>query len=42
MFLHDGTADKAGIFDALAAMERNMARGAGKTSRLSCSPVMAP
>jgi WD40 repeat protein len=30
MFLHDRTADKAGIFDALAAMERNMGRGAGQ------------
>ena len=30
MFLHDGTADKAGIFDALAAMERNMGSGAGQ------------
>jgi WD40 repeat protein len=30
MFLHDGTADKAGIFDALAAMERNMGGGAGQ------------
>jgi outer membrane protein assembly factor BamB len=30
MFLHDHTADKAGIFDALAAMERNMAGGAGQ------------
>jgi hypothetical protein len=30
MFLHDGTADKAGIFDALAAMERNMASGTGQ------------
>ena len=29
-FLHDSTADKAGIFEALAAMERNMARGAGQ------------
>ena len=29
-FLHDGTADKAGIFEALAAMERNMASGAGQ------------
>jgi uncharacterized caspase-like protein len=29
-FLHDDTADKAGIFEALAAMERNMARGAGQ------------
>ena len=28
--LHDGTADKAGIFDALAAMERNMGSGAGQ------------
>jgi WD40 repeat protein len=26
-FLHDGTANKDGIFDALAAMERNMATG---------------
>jgi WD40 repeat protein len=30
MFLHDGTADKTGIFDALAAMERNMGSGAGQ------------
>jgi DNA-binding beta-propeller fold protein YncE len=30
MFLRDGTADKAGIFDALAAMERNMGNGAGQ------------
>jgi Caspase domain len=30
MFLQDGTADKAGIFDALAAMERNMGSGAGQ------------
>jgi WD40 repeat protein len=29
MFLHDRTADKAGIFDALAAMDRNMGSGAG-------------
>jgi WD40 repeat protein len=28
--LHDATADKAGIFDALAAMERNMGSGAGQ------------
>ena len=28
--LHDSTADKAGIFDALAAMERNMGSGAGQ------------
>jgi WD40 repeat protein len=28
--LKDGTADKAGIFDALAAMERNMGSGAGQ------------
>jgi WD40 repeat protein len=28
--LHDGTADKTGIFDALAAMERNMGSGAGQ------------
>ena len=28
--LQDATADKAGIFEALAAMERNMARGAGQ------------
>ena len=28
--LHDGTADKAGIFEALAAMERNMGSGAGQ------------
>jgi hypothetical protein len=30
MFLHDRTADKAGIFDALAAMDRNMESGAGQ------------
>jgi WD40 repeat protein len=30
MFLHDRTADKAGIFDALAAMGRNMGGGAGQ------------
>jgi hypothetical protein len=30
MFLRDTTADKAGIFDALAAMERNMGAGAGQ------------
>src|SRR5262249_40842294 len=30
IFLRDATADKAGIFDALAAMERNMASGAGQ------------
>jgi WD40 repeat protein len=30
MFLRDGTADKPGIFDALAAMERNMGGGAGQ------------
>src|SRR5262249_26564450 len=30
MFLRDSTADKAGIFDALAAMERNMGSGAGQ------------
>jgi hypothetical protein len=29
-FLHDRTADKAGIFEALAAMERNMAKGASQ------------
>jgi uncharacterized caspase-like protein len=29
MFLHDCTADKAGIFDALAVMDRNMESGAG-------------
>jgi uncharacterized caspase-like protein len=29
-FLHDGTAAKKGIFEALAAMERNMAKGAGQ------------
>jgi Caspase domain/WD domain, G-beta repeat len=29
-FLHDHTADKTGIFDALAAMENNMAGGAGQ------------
>ena len=30
MFLHDGAADKSGIFEALAAMERNMASSAGQ------------
>jgi WD40 repeat protein len=30
MFLRDDTADKTGIFDALAAMERNMGSGAGQ------------
>jgi WD40 repeat protein len=30
IFLHDATADKAGIFDALAATERNMADGQGQ------------
>ncbi len=30
IFLHDATADKAGIFDALATMERNMASSAGQ------------
>jgi WD40 repeat protein len=30
MFLHDGAADKDGIFDALAAMDRNMASNAGQ------------
>jgi WD40 repeat protein len=30
MSLHDRTADKAGIFDALAAMDRNMGGGAGQ------------
>jgi uncharacterized caspase-like protein len=30
MFLHDGTADKTGIFEAFAAMEHNMATGAGQ------------
>jgi Caspase domain/WD domain, G-beta repeat len=30
MSLHDRTADKAGIFEALAAMERNMGRGEGQ------------
>jgi WD40 repeat protein/uncharacterized caspase-like protein len=30
MFLYDGTADKAGIFEALAAMERNVGAGAGQ------------
>jgi uncharacterized caspase-like protein len=29
-YLHDGTADKATIFEALAAMDRNMAKGAGQ------------
>jgi WD40 repeat protein len=30
IFLHDGTADRAGIFDALAAVERNMASSVGQ------------
>ena len=30
MFLHDGTADKSGIFEALAAMDRNMKSSAGQ------------
>jgi hypothetical protein len=30
MFLHDGGADKGGIFDALAAMDRNMTSSAGQ------------
>jgi WD40 repeat protein len=30
IFLHDSLADKAGIFDALAAMERNMTGNAGQ------------
>jgi hypothetical protein len=30
MFLHDRTADKAGILEALAAMDRNMGGGAGQ------------
>jgi WD40 repeat protein len=30
MFLHDGAADKGGIFEALAAMDRNMTGGAGR------------
>jgi uncharacterized caspase-like protein len=30
IFLHDSAADKAGIFDALAAMERNMTGNAGQ------------
>jgi WD40 repeat protein len=30
IFLHDGTANKDGIFDALAAMQRNMANDAGQ------------
>jgi WD40 repeat protein len=30
IYLHDATADKAGIFDALAAIERNMAGSAGQ------------
>jgi uncharacterized caspase-like protein len=30
IFLRDATADKPGIFDALAAMERNMASGTGQ------------
>jgi hypothetical protein len=30
MFLHDGAADKGGIFEALAAMDRNMTSSAGQ------------
>src|SRR5262249_7085922 len=30
LFLHDGEADKGGIFEALAAMDRNMTSGAGQ------------
>ena len=30
MFLHDDEADKGGIYDALAAMDRNMMGGAGQ------------
>jgi WD40 repeat protein len=30
MFLHDGEADRGGIFEALAAMDRNMTSGAGQ------------
>jgi hypothetical protein len=30
MFLHDGEADKGGIFDAFAAMDRNMTSSAGQ------------
>jgi uncharacterized caspase-like protein len=30
MFLHDGAADKVGIFEALAAMDRNMTSSAGQ------------
>ncbi len=41
-FLHDRTADKPGIFEALAAMERNMAKGAGQDLAWSCFRVMAP
>jgi len=31
IYLHDGTADKAGIFDAVASMQRNMANDAGQS-----------
>jgi uncharacterized caspase-like protein len=31
IFLHDRAADKAGIFDALASMQRNMAKDAGQS-----------
>jgi len=31
IFLHDSTADKAAIFDALASMQRNMANDAGQS-----------
>jgi len=30
MFLHDGAADRTGIFEALAVMERNMTGSAGQ------------
>jgi hypothetical protein len=33
-------ADKTGIFDALAAMDRNMTGSAGQDLAVSCSPVM--
>src|SRR5262249_51517854 len=42
MSLHDGTADKPGIFEALAIMDRNMGVARAKISRLSCSPVTGP
>ncbi len=42
MFLHDRTADKVGIFDALSGDGEKYGAGAGKTLPWSCSPAMAP